>query len=83
MNTNNYYFISREEAEQFQKGCRNCSTRRYFADGLYYVFIIKEINFFGGFKKPILIFRCSRYLSKRIYGCNKFTKISIRSRKYD
>jgi len=49
-----YYFYTREGAETFQKLCKNCGTKRYYANGVWYIIIVKVLNFFGHFKTPII-----------------------------
>ena len=49
-----FYFYTRKRAEDFQKLCKDCRTRRYYVEGTWYVFIATITNFFGQIKKPII-----------------------------
>ena len=49
-----YYFYTKEGAELFQKACKNCYTRKYYADGIWYIIIGKQLNWLGQYKTPII-----------------------------
>ena len=49
-----YHFKKLNDARDFQEECKDCDTRKYYVNGSYVIIIIKTINLFGNFKRPII-----------------------------